>query len=396
MKGQFNNTGFIYSGPGNRQAFFSCVKRVVVKVGSGILTRDTGLNLDMVRNLSRQLAELHDSGREVILVSSGAVAAGVRKMNLAKKPTEIPEKQAAAAVGQASLINEYEIAFEKHHVKVAQVLLTRDDLSARRRYLNARNALQTLLSWKVLPIINENDTVVVAELKFGDNDNLSAMIGQLLDADVVINLTDIDGLYTSDPRTCSDARIVPYVEKITPALEQSASCHTGQHGTGGMASKVIAAKKANAAGIPMIVAGGAVSNILNKIFSGQEVGTFFVPKNKKMAGKKCWLGFAADPKGVFVVDKGAANALVSNGKSLLPVGIQTVEGSFGVGAPVQIVDMDRQVLGVGLTNYSSRDARKIKGCPSSELETVLKHKAYDEVIHRDNLVITFEDQEENP
>ncbi|MBI9076382.1 MAG: glutamate 5-kinase [Desulfatibacillum sp.] len=396
MQGQTNNTGLTNFDISHRKEFFSCVKRVVVKVGSGILTQETGLNLDTVRNLSRQLAALHNSGREVILVSSGAVAAGVSKMGLAKRPTEIPEKQAAAAVGQASLINEYEIAFEKQAVKVAQVLLTRDDLAARRRYLNARNALQTLLSWKVLPIINENDTVVVAELKFGDNDNLSAMIAQLLDADVLINLTDIDGLYTGDPRTCTDAKIVPYVEKITPALEQSASCHTGKHGTGGMASKVTAAKKANAAGIPMIVAGGATPDILQLIFSGQEVGTFFAPKNKKMPGKKCWLGFAADPKGVFVVDQGAAKALVSNGKSLLPVGIQAVEGSFGVGAPVQVVGPDRQVLGVGLSNYSSADARKIKGCSTSQLENILGHKAYDEVIHRDNLVVIYEDQEENP
>ncbi|WP_028315043.1 glutamate 5-kinase [Desulfatibacillum aliphaticivorans] len=396
MKGQANNNGAVFSGAGNRKEFFSCVKRVVVKVGSGILTEETGLNLKMVKNLSQQLAELHATGREIILVSSGAVAAGVRKMQLAKRPTEIPEKQAAAAVGQASLINEYELAFEEHNVKVAQVLLTRDDLAARRRYLNARNALQTLLAWKVLPIINENDTVVVAELKFGDNDNLSAMIAQLLDVDVVINLTDIDGLYTSDPRTCSDAKIVPYVEKITSALEQSASCHTGQHGTGGMASKVIAAKKAHAAGIPMIVAGGATSGILKKIFDGEEVGTLFAPKSKKMAGKKCWLGFAANPKGLFMIDNGAANALVNNGKSLLPVGIKAVEGAFGVGAPVRVVDLDRRELGIGLTNYSSADARKIKGKPSSELECILKHKAYDEVIHRDNLVVTFEDQEENP
>ncbi len=379
-----------------RRDFFACVKRVVVKVGSGVLTLDDGLNLDVVEKLCEQLAWVRQSDREVILVSSGAVAAGVRKIGHSKKPTEIPEKQAAAAIGQASLMHEYERAFKDSGIQVAQLLLTRDDLAARRRYLNARNAIQTLLSWKVLPIINENDTVVVDELKFGDNDNLSAMIAQLVDAEVLINLTDIDGLYTSDPRNCDDARLVPFVDKIDARLESAASCIAGKAGTGGMASKVAAAKKSCLAGIPMVVTSGYTADVLKKIFTGQELGTFFAPTHKKMAGKKCWLGFAANPKGTFIVDTGAAKALISSGKSLLPVGIRQVQGNFGVGAPVAVRTKDGQDLGVGLTNYNASDARRIMGKPSSEIEATLHHKGYDEVIHRDNLVITYEDQEDNP
>lgn len=382
--------------PGEREKFFACAKKVVVKVGSGVLTAKTGLNLTVMHELAGQIAWLMESGRQVILVTSGAVASGVRRMGMKERPRDIPEKQAAAAVGQAGLIMEYEEAFEKKGVKVAQILLTRDDLAARRRYLNARNTLQTLLSWKVLPIINENDTVVVEELKFGDNDNLSAMIAQLLDADVLINLTDIDGLYTADPATCPNASLVRYVDKIDSAVIQAASAIAGSCGIGGMSSKVAAAKKACAAGIPMVVANGAKPGVLEDVFSGRETGTFFAPQKKRMARKKCWIGYAAKPGGAFVVDKGAAQALVRHGKSLLPVGICEVCGNFGVGAAVEIRGPDNKVLGVGLTNYTAIDAKRIMGRPSREIEKILEHKGYDEVIHRDNLVILLENEEEFP
>ncbi len=373
-----------------RSEFFGAVKRVVVKVGSGVLTADVGLNIDIMHSLAGQITLLMKEGREVILVSSGAVAAGMRRMGMKNRPSEIPHKQAAAAVGQAGLIMEWEKVFEDEGVKVAQVLLTRDDLAARRRYLNARNALQTLLSWKVLPIINENDTVVVEELKFGDNDNLSAMIAQLLDADILVNLTDISGLYTADPRTCDDAQLISYVDRIESSHENAASSIAGAQGTGGMHSKVVAAKKACAAGIPTVVACGASAHVLEDLFSGADVGTFFVPKEKKMHGRKRWLGYAAKPRGVFVVDKGAAAALMGNGKSLLPVGIKGVQGNFRVGAPVKMISENEEIIGVGLTNYTASEVRKIMGRPSSEIESILQYKAYDEVIHRDNLVITYE------
>ena len=369
-----------------RQAF-AHARRVVVKVGSGVLTGPSGLNLDVMRSLAGQIAGLMDSGREVILVSSGAVASGMRALSLASRPASIPERQAVAAVGQAGLILEWETAFGAHGKKVAQVLLTRDDLSSRKRYLNARNTLSTLLSWGIAPVINENDTVVVDELKFGDNDNLSAMIAQLLDADVLVNLTDIDGLFDKDPRKHADACLIPVVDRVTRQVEDMACELPGALGTGGMASKIKAARKACAAGIPAVVARGSDPGILTRLFSGEAAGTFFVPNSHKMASRKCWIGFAIKPRGALVLDQGAVKAVVRDKKSLLPAGVRGVEGEFSQGAAVECRDPDGKVLGVGLVNYSSTDIRAILGKKTGEIANILGEKPYDEVIHRDNLVV---------
>lgn len=374
----------------NRKTIFNAAKRVVVKVGSNVLTQDHGLNLKAIRSISRQICRLIDGGLEVVLVSSGAMATGVKKIGLDKRPDEIPKRQAVAAVGQTGLIMEYEKAFARYHKKVAQILLTSDDLNNRIRYLNARNTLYTLLAWQVVPIINENDTVMVEEIKFGDNDNLAAMITLLMDADILINLTDIDGLYNKDPRTNTDAELIPVVSTIGKDIIKFAGHIPGALGTGGMVSKIKAAGKVTAAGIPMVITNGAKPDILKKLFSGKKIGTFFVPKKQKLKSRKCWIGFTLKPKGVIRIDDGAASAILNRGKSLLPSGIVGVEGEFGVGAPVEFRKDDNETLGTGLVNYNSSDIRKIMGLKSSQIKDRLGYKPYDYVIHRDNLAITAE------
>ncbi len=372
-----------------RKICFEDAKRIVVKVGSGVLTEDNGLNLKALRSISRQICQLADRGLEIILVSSGAMASGIKKVGLSKRPEEIPKRQAIAAVGQAGLIMEYEKAFARYNKKVAQILLTSDDLVNRKRYLNARNTLCTLLSWQVIPIINENDTVVVEEIKFGDNDNLAAMITLLMDADILINLTDIDGLYTKDPRKNRDAELISVVTTIKKDIEKYASDIPGALGTGGMLSKIIAAKKVSAAGIPMLIAGGEKHDILIKLFAGKEHGTFFIPKKEKLANRKCWIAFTLRPKGTIMIDDGAAAAILKSGKSLLPSGIVRVDGEFSVGAAVEFRrESNNEILGTGLVNYCASDIRKIMGLKSGKIKKYLGHKSYDEVIHRDNLAIT--------
>ncbi len=374
----------------NRASIFDEARRVVVKVGSNVLTADLGLNLKAVRSISGQICRLISDGREVILVSSGAMACGVKKIGLDKRPNEIPKRQAVAAVGQAGLIMEYEKAFGRYNKKVAQILLTGDDLNDRQRYLNARNTIYALLSWQVVPIVNENDTVMIEEIQFGDNDNLAAMITLLVDADILVNLTDIDGLYTKDPRISPEAELIPVISTISKDIEKLAGDIPGSLGTGGMLSKVKAADKVTAAGIPMLIAGGNQPDILTRLFSGQEHGTYFVPRKRKLKSRKCWIAFALKPKGVISIDEGAAAAILQRGKSLLPSGIVGVEGEFSVGAPVEFRREDGETLGNGLVNYSSVDIRKIMGLKSSQIEQRLGQKTYDYVIHRDNLAITAE------
>lgn len=374
----------------DRKTSFDNAKRVIVKVGSNVLTEDSGLALNVVRSISRQICRLIDRGLEVILVTSGAMSAGLRKIGLSKRPDEIPKRQAVSAVGQASLIMEYENAFERYGNKVAQILLTSDDLNNRKRYLNARNTLYTLLSWQVVPIINENDTVAIESIKFGDNDNLAAMIALLMDADILIILSDIDGLYARDPRSNPDAELIPMVTAFNKSLEKIAGDIPGSLGTGGMLSKIKAAKKVTAAGVPMVIANGNVPDILEKLFNGGTYGTFFVPQAERLPSRKCWIGYSLKPEGVIVIDHGAATAVLKRGKSLLSSGIVGVEGDFGIGAPVEFKTAEGEVLGTGLVNYSAADIRKIMGLQSRQIQDRLGEKPYDEVIHRDNLVITTE------
>ena len=363
-------------------------RRVVIKVGSNVLTAQSDLNTEAIESISRQICVLLDRGLQVLLVSSGAMAAGLRKMGLKQRPDEIPQRQAIAAMGQSALMHAYERAFGHGGKKVAQILLTSEDLNNRERYLNARNALYALLAWKVVPVINENDTVKVEEIKLGDNDNLSAMIALLMDADILINLTDIDGLFTKDPRIHTDAELIAEVRSFSRELEAMAGDIPGALGTGGMLSKIRAARKVTAAGVPMIIARGDKADILIRLFDGEKDGTYFVPKEKKMARRKCWIAYTLKPKGSLVLDQGAVGAILHNGKSLLPGGIVAVEGEFGVGAAVTFKDQHQRPLGIGLVNYAAADIRAIMGLRSSQIKARLGAKPYDEVIHRDNLVIT--------
>lgn len=374
-----------------REKLFDSVKRAVVKVGSGVLTHDQGLNTKVVRRLAREVSVLMDQGYQVILVSSGAIASGMKKMDMAERPSDIPQKQAVAAVGQSRLMLEYEKSFAHYQKKVAQILLTRDDLCNRKRYLNARNTINVLLDWKIVPIINENDTVVVEELKFGDNDNLSAMITHLMDAQILINLTDIDGFYDKDPRVHKDALFIPLVSRIDRPMERAACDIPGAFGIGGMSSKVQTAKKVITSGIPVVIASGLKPNILKRLFEGRDVGTLFLPRGEKMGSRKCWIAFTLKEQGKIKVDRGAARAICKDGRSLLPIGILDVEGDFGVGAAVSCIDPHGVSFARGLVNYNASDIRKLMGLRTDQIEQRLGYKHYDEVIHRDNLVITIDD-----
>ncbi|MCG8564430.1 MAG: glutamate 5-kinase [Desulfobacterales bacterium] len=364
------------------------LNRIVVKVGSGILTRNNSLNIDIINTLARQICTLRERGIQVILVSSGAMAAGVKKLGLEKRPTETPKRQAISAIGQADLIKEWERAVEDRGGKVAQILLTRGDLCDRIRYLNTRNTINTLLEWDVLPIINENDTVAVKSLQFGDNDNLGAMITLLMDADLMINLTDIGGLYNKDPRVHEDAELIPCVTDPGKQVEDMAGTIAGPLGTGGMRTKITAARKLTSAGIPKIIACGREEEILVKILNHEPLGTFFVPKTERLNSRKKWIGLTLQAKGRITIDKGAREAVVNQNKSLLPAGVRHVDDYFEVGDPVEFMDEDNNLLGMGLVNYNASDILKIMGCKTSQIRERLGFRSYDEVIHKDNLVIT--------
>jgi len=372
----------------SRKDLLHPVKRVVIKIGSGVLTKKEGLNLDVIQALCEDICHLmEERGLEIILVSSGAIASGIKKMGLSQRPQSISQQQAVAAIGQSSLMLAYEEAFKGYGKKVAQVLVTRDDLTNRRRYLNTRNTIFTLLNWKVIPIVNENDTVVVDEIKFGDNDNLSAMIANLAGAHLVINLTNIDGLFDDDPRGNKDAHLIHLVEKVTGKIEKNACAIPGPLGRGGMESKVTAARDVAICGIPTIIANGLKRNIISTIFEGKEEGTLFLPQLTPMRSRKHWIAFTKSPKGKIMVDRGAEDALVKKGKSLLPSGIVAVYGRFNIGNSVTIINREERTLAVGLVNYPSTDVEKILGLKSSEIEKILGYKHDDEVVHKDNLVL---------
>lgn len=371
-----------------RQEHLEMVRRVVVKVGSAVLTTGKGLNCAVLDNLVEELTFLSKSGREVILVSSGAVAVGRKKLGLKNPSLSLREKQAAAAVGQSGLMRSYEDLFEQRDQRVAQILLTHDDLSHRDRYLNIRNTMSTLFEWGILPIINENDTVSVKELRFGDNDTLGAMVTNLIDADMLICLTDVDGLYTGNPCNDSSAYLVNTIVQVDDAVEKMAGNICGSSlGTGGMQTKIIAAKMVSARGGCSFIGPGREPGILKKLFAGEAVGTFFLPNEEKLQSRKHWIAYTLRPKGFLILDNGACLALSKKGKSLLPSGIKEVRGRFGVGDPVHCLDGDGRAIAAGLVNYDSEEISRIQGTHTSNIENVIGYKDSDEVIHRDNLVI---------
>lgn len=370
-----------------RQTYLNKARRVVLKLGSAVLTAPDGLNLPLIQRLVAEIALLRRAEHQFVLVSSGAVAAGLRKLGLSERPGGMPQVQAVAAAGQSTLIQTYEAAFAAHDLKVAQILLTHDDLAARKRFINAKNTLFTLIQWGVVPIINENDTVATDELKFGDNDNLAALIANLVEADLLILLTNTEGLYARDPREDPAAPLLTFLETSDPRLETAPGQAPTELGRGGMTSKIQAVKKAAAGGIPSLIANGRRAGVLGEIFAGAEVGTFFLPQTQKLSGRQYWLAYNVAPEGVILVDAGAREALVRQHKSLLPAGVLEVFGGFKKGAPVSLVDPEGQTFAVGLSNYSSRDIGRIKGKQTQEIAQALGHADADEIIHRDNMVI---------
>jgi len=360
-----------------------------VKIGSRVLTsKGEGLDFEVINDLVGQLSNLSHAGREVLVVSSGAIAAGIKELKLRDLPRTIAQQQAVAAVGQSHLIWAYERAFKQHRQQVAQVLLTHEDLRQRARYLNARNTLLTLIRLTAIPIINENDTVSVEEIKFGDNDTLSAMVADLVQADLLLILTDLDGLYTADPRIDPQAEFIAEVQRVTPAIEAMAGLSHNMVARGGMYTKIQAAKKLAAAGIPTLIANGLRPGIITSLLAGQRVGTLFYPDKRRLfRGRKRWIVTALRPRGVLTVDDGAKTAIVCKGRSLLPSGIVNVEGTFEFGDLVRCCDVSGNEFARGLVNYPGRELRLIKGLHTSKIEATLGQKYDDEVIHRDNLVI---------
>lgn len=363
-------------------------KRIVVKVGTSMLSHSTGkLNFQRIERLVRELADLANQGKEIILVTSGAVSAGMDRLGLKEKPKTIPEKQAAAAVGQGILLHTYEKIFGEYGQIVAQVLLTREDSVNRKRYANSRNTLLTLLNMGVIPIINENDAVAVDELKIGDNDTLSAMVASIVDADVLIILSDVEGVFTANPQSNPDAALIPEISDITPELEELAGGPGSMRGTGGMYTKIQAAKIAVNSGVVMVIASGFRDGVVREVLSGSNVGTLFLSKESRLHIRKRWLAFGARIRGAVIVDKGCEQAIITTGSSLLPAGITTVDGDFEQGSTIRILTAEGREIARGVVNYGADDVRKIAGVQTQDIIEKLGSKLYDEIIHRDNMVV---------
>ena len=363
-------------------------KRVVVKIGSSLLTNNgKGIDSQEIARWAKQLAHLHQRGQQVVLVSSGSIAEGMARFGWNKRPKLVNQLQAAAAVGQIALAQAYETAFQEHGIKTAQILLTHDDLSDRHRYLNARSTLNTLLDLNVIPIINENDTVITKEIKLGDNDTLGALVANLLEAEVYIILTDQDGLYDSDPRKNKDAQFIHRAEAGDTALEKMAGGAGTHVGTGGMMTKVLAAKRAARSGAHTIIASGSEKNLLPRLCNGESIGTELYAQIPILSARKQWLAAHLHISGYLVLDDGAINALTRHGKSLLPIGVTEVRGEFERGDLVACIDKEGHEYARGLVSYSAEDSRKIIGKPSSQIEKILGAVTDIDLIHRDNMII---------
>ncbi|NLB17387.1 MAG: glutamate 5-kinase [Syntrophomonadaceae bacterium] len=371
----------------SRQSLREC-QRIVIKVGTSTITYGNGnMNLSRMEKLARELSDLHNEGREILLVSSGAVAAGVTRLGKRDYPKTIPLKQAMAAVGQGTLLHLYDKFFAEYGKYIAQVLLTKDDFDERLRYLNACNTLTTLLQIGAIPLINENDTVVVEEIKFGDNDTLSALVAEIVDADLLIILTDIDGLYDEDPRTNPEATLYQELEKMPKMMEKDLRGRGNKFSSGGMYTKLLAARTAMSSGIPMVVANGSEAGVVRSIIEGERVGTLFKPRESKMQARKRWIAFGSQSHGALLIDAGAVEALQKKGKSLLPSGVVEIQGEFERGNVVSVQTIEGMEIGRGMVNYSSNEISSIMGRKTSEITKILGTKDYDEIIHRNNLTL---------
>lgn len=362
------------------------MKTIVVKVGSNIITSDKGLNDRRMESIAKAVSSIHEMGYSVAVVSSGAIAAGKRKLDLKGRSFDIKLKQATAAVGQSSLIRFYERRFAQFNKMVAQILITQDAFDDRRRYINAKNTILSLFSFGIIPIINENDTVAVDEIKFGDNDRLASLVAGMLNAERFFILSDVDGLYSDDPKKNKNAELIGEVDEINDDIMKLAKVTTSSVGTGGMYSKVLSAKHASENGVTVNILSGKRPGNMVSILEGKQYGTLIKAKERKLSSRKGWIAHGIKSKGNVVLDKGAVEALSKRGKSLLPSGIVNVTGEFDTGDAVTCVDKNGNKIAKGLTNYSSSEILKIKGKKTSEIEKQLGYRYSDEVIHRDNLV----------
>ena len=367
-------------------------RRIVVKVGSSVLTAsdELGVNRRVLGRIATQVAKLREDGRQVVMVSSGAIAAGVKRLGLKEIPRAVPERQAAAAVGQPILMEAYGRAFKQRGIETAQVLLIHSDLDERGRFLNACNTFEALISKGVLPIVNENDTVSIEEIRFGDNDTLAAQTAQMVQAGLVIILSDVAGLYDEDPRQSRTACLIPRVEGLPKEIALIAGSSLNPLAHGGMRTKVEAVNILNKVGISTLIVKGRDPNVIDRVVMGEPLGTLFVPNGARLKGKKGWIGTTAKPRGWLKLDSGAVNAMLKRGKSLLPSGVVSVKGNFRFGDVVEIQDAKGVAFGRGLANYSSEDAARIAGKQTGEIASILGSKDYDEIIHRNNFVLIGE------
>jgi glutamate 5-kinase len=371
-----------------RREIIADARTLVIKIGTNVLSReDDTLDVDRIAEIAEQIHRVRQTGRQVVVVSSGAIGAGIGLLGLGQRPTDLPHLQAAAATGQAYLIRLYDDCLRQHGYHAAQVLLTANDFKSRTRYLNVRNTLHTLFEYKAVPIINENDTVSVAEIKFGDNDQLAAMVTGLLPDPLLIVLSVVDGLYDGDPKSPA-SKVIPLVDEWNDSLLGLAGPSRSLRGIGGMQSKLEAVRTATSVGENVIIANGTHPGIIDDILAAKEVGTLFLAKGKDLPAWKRWIGFTVRPKGRFVLDEGARQAIEKQGKSLLAIGITAVEGDFAKGEVVSLVDRSGDEFARGLSNYNANDARSIAGKRSDEIVQALGSLPYAEVINRDNLVVT--------
>ena len=372
-----------------REEILENIQRIVVKVGTSTLTNENGhLDIEKIRKIVLELSNLQDKGYDVILVSSGAVGAGMGLLNINEKPKTLAEKQMLSAVGQVSLMQIYQTLFKEHNKIVGQLLLTKEEFSNRKRYLNMRNVCNAFLKRKIIPIINENDAIVsnALKIKVGDNDTMSALVSGLIDADLLIILSDIDGLYNKNPRKYEDANLIHIVGDINEDIKNMAGAEGSKFGTGGMVTKIIAAEMVTKIGTSLVIASGDKPKNITRIVEKENIGTLFVKKNKKISLRKYWLAYGPSKEGALTIDNGAKSAL-KNGKSLLSVGIKSVEGTFDKGAIVEIEDLKGKVIATGISNYSSEEINLIKGEQSENIEEILGYKYDDAVIHIDNVAM---------
>lgn len=373
----------------DRKKYLKNIKRVVIKIGSSSLTlKSGGLDIANMKKFTGEVRNVTKKGIEIIIVTSGAIAAGLKYLNILKRPNDISILQAAASVGQVELMKAYDNLFSEYSLKVGQILLTKEDTTRRKQYLNIRNTIENLIKLNVIPIINENDSSAVDEIKFGDNDNLAALVSSLAEADALIILSDIEGMYDKNPKTASDAKLIPFVEKVTPDIEKIAGGIGSTFGSGGMVTKIKAAKICSFSGIAMIIANSRMPDVLDKILNFESIGTFFVPQTiKKVKSIKRWIAFGMRTKGSIIIDRGAEDAIKNKGKSILAIGVVKILGDFNKGDTLKVLSVDNKLIAKGISSFSAEEIDNIKGKNQNQIAKQFSSSFCNEIINRDCLVV---------